>query len=141
MEMARKLNPGYPMLKVTLIEDDPSMISLLSTLLNMEGYTVGVPSNHQMQGMLNTILLERPHIVLIDVNLAKGSGLDLVRSIRSEPELKGTCILMTSGLNLKEESLRVGADGFIQKPFMPGDLLKLIHDAYQQSYRYQLEKE
>ncbi len=129
------------MLKVTLIEDDPSMITLLSTLLNMEGYTVRIPSNYQMQDMLNAILLERPQIVLVDANLANGSGLDLVRSIRRESELKGTCLLMTSGLNLREESLRAGADEFIQKPFMPDDLIKLIRDTYQQTYKYQLQKE
>jgi DNA-binding response OmpR family regulator len=141
MEMVRKLKPGHQMLKVTLIEDDPTMISLLTTLLNMEGYIVRIPSNYEMKVMLNAILLERPQIVLVDANLANGSGLDLVRSIRREAELKGTCIIMTSGLNLREESLKVGADEFIQKPFMPDDLIKRIQDTYQLSNKYQLQKE
>ena len=139
--MVRKKNPGEDMLKVTLIEDDPSMASLLSTLLTMEGYTVGIAENHNTQGLLQTILVERPQIVLIDAYLAKGSGLDLVRAIRQEAELEGTCILMTSGLNLAEKSLRAGADGFIQKPFMPDDLTELIRHTYQQSSKYQLQKE
>jgi DNA-binding response OmpR family regulator len=129
------------MLKVTLIEDDPRMVSLLSTLLIMEGYTVRVPSNHQMQSLLEVILLERPHIALIDVNLAKGSGLDLVRAIRGDPEINSTCIVMTSGLNLEAASQQAGADGFIQKPFMPEELVKLIQDTYHQSDKYQQQKE
>jgi two-component system phosphate regulon response regulator PhoB len=141
MEMERNPMPGNPMLKISLIEDDPNMASLLSTLLEMEGYTVRLAGNHHVHGLLQTILLERPHIALIDVNLAKGSGLDLVRSIRREPEIKSTCILMTSGLYLEKESLQAGADGFIQKPFMPDELMKLIQDTYQQSTTYQLEKE
>jgi two-component system phosphate regulon response regulator PhoB len=124
--------PGNPMLKISLIEDDPNMASLLSMLLEMEGYTVRLAGNHHVHGLLQAI---------IDVNLAKGSGLDLVRSIRREPEIKSTCILMTSGLYLEKESLQAGADGFIQKPFMPDELLKLIQDTYQQSTTYQLEKE
>jgi DNA-binding response OmpR family regulator len=139
--MVRDLKPESQMLKVTLVEDDPSMVSLLSTLLNMEGYTVRIPLHHHLQGLLNAILLERPHIALIDVNLSMESGFDLVRAIRQEPEIKGTCILMTSGLNLEKESRQVGADGFIQKPFMPDELIKLIHDAYHRSYIYQLQKE
>lgn len=139
--MERKQMPGNQMLKITLIEDDPSMVSLLSTLLNMEGYIVRTPSNHHIQSLLHSILLERPNIALIDVNLALGSGLDLVRSIRLEPEIKSMCILMTSGLNLKKESLKAGADGFIQKPFMPDELIKLIQDTYHQTYKYQLQKE
>jgi DNA-binding response OmpR family regulator len=129
------------MLKIALIEDDPSMVSLLSTLLNMEGYIVTAPHNHHTQALLHSMRVDRPHIALIDVNLAMGSSLDLVRSIRSEPEIKGTCILMTSGLSMKQECLQAGADGFIQKPFMPDELIKLIHDTYQQSYKYQIEKE
>jgi DNA-binding response OmpR family regulator len=139
--MERKLMPGEQTLKITLIEDEPSMVSLLSTLLSMEGFTVKVPHNHQIQGLLDSIFLERPQIALIDVNLALGSGLDLVRSIRREPEIKSTCILMTSGLDMKKESLQAGADGFIQKPFMPDELIKMIRDTYQQSFKYQIEKE
>jgi DNA-binding response OmpR family regulator len=139
--MERKPNPKGQMLKVTLIEDDPRIVSLLTTLLNMEGYTVRIPSHHHLQGLLNAILFERPHIAFIDVNLAKGSGVDLVRAIRREPEIKSTCILMTSGLNMEAESRHAGADGFIQKPFMPDELVKFIHDTYQRSYQYQLQKE
>jgi DNA-binding response OmpR family regulator len=139
--MDGKLNPKGQMLKVTLVEDDPRMVSLLSTLLNLEGYTVRIPSHHHIQDLLNTILLERPHIALIDVNLAKGSGLDLVRAIRREPDINSICILMTSGLNLEAESKQAGADGFIQKPFMPDELVKLIHDTYHRSNPYQLQKE
>jgi DNA-binding response OmpR family regulator len=132
--------PGNQNLKITLIEDDPSMVSLLTTLFNMEGYIVSIPHNHQTQGLLHAIHLNHPHIAMIDVNLAMGSGLDLVRSIRSDPEIKSTCILMTSGLNLKKESLQAGADGFIQKPFMPDDLLKLIQDTYQQHLNINYKK-
>jgi DNA-binding response OmpR family regulator len=133
--------PGNQMLKISLIEDDPDIAALLHVLLEMEGYSVRTIGNHHVHALLEAILLERPQIALIDVNLAKGNGLDLVRSIRREPEIKETCILMTSGLNLEKESLQAGADGFIQKPFMPDELMKLIQNTYQQSYKYQPEKE
>ncbi len=112
--------------KVMVIEDDPYMVSLLSTLLKLEGYIVRTPQNHQMQGMLDAIIDERPQIAVVDVNLAMGSGLDLVRAIRGMPEIKDTGILLTSGLNLDKESQQAGANGFIQKPFMPEELIALI---------------
>ncbi len=112
--------------KVMVIEDDPYMVKLLSTLLKLEGYIVRTPKNHHMQGLLDAILDERPHIALVDVNLAMGSGLDLVRAIRGTPEIKDTGILLTSGLNFNTESQKAGADGFIQKPFMPEELIDLI---------------
>jgi DNA-binding response OmpR family regulator len=120
------------MVKVMLIEDDPTMVSLLTMLLNLEGYLVKTPKKQHMDDLLNAVLKEHPHIALVDVNLQQGSGLDLVREIRQEPEIMETRILMWSGLNLQEECIQAGADGFILKPFMPDELLKLIHTTIQQ---------
>lgn len=128
MEKGKRRNPGKPMLKVMLIEDDQTMVSLLSTLLKMEGFSVKIPKNHQMDGLLDAIVTDRPQIAFVDVKLRSGSGLDLVRSIRRDPEIKDTRILMSSGLHLEHECIQAGADGFIQKPFMPDDLIKLIHN-------------
>ena len=125
------------MLKIMIVEDDPSTVSLLTTLLNLEGYVVKTPKDHNPQGLISSILDDQPQIVLIDVNLSSGNGLDLVRLIRSEPKAQNICILTTSGLNLKKESLQIGADNFIQKPFMPDELIKLIQSTYQQSLNYQ----
>jgi len=130
--MERRTRLGNQMLKVMLIEDDKTMVSLLTTLLNLEGFMVKTPRNHHMEGLLNAIIDERPQIALVDVNLRSGSGLDLVRKIRREPEIKDTRILMSSGLNLKKECIQAGADSFILKPFMPDDLIKLIHRTIQQ---------
>ncbi len=119
------------MLKVMLIEDDPTMVSLLTTLLNLEGITVRVPSNHQLGSMLDAIQTERPQIALVDVNLSGGNGLDLVRQIRQQPEINEIRILMSSGMDLKRECMQAGADGFILKPFMPDELIELIHQTVQ----------
>jgi DNA-binding response OmpR family regulator len=133
---------GNKQRKVMIIEDDPSMVSLLTTLLNMEGFTVRTPKNNRMEGLLSAFFAEHPHIALVDINLSMGSGLDLVRKIRHEPELRDTLILMASGLNLEKECIQAGADDFIQKPFMPDDLIKLIHKTIQRSTEInQKEKE
>jgi len=121
------------MLKVMLIEDDQTMVSLLTMLLNLEGYLVKTPTNNHMDGILNDILRERPHIALVDVNLQQGNGLDLLREIRQAPAIMGTRVIMFSGLNLQEECIQAGADGFIQKPFMPDELIKLIHVSNEQN--------
>jgi DNA-binding response OmpR family regulator len=115
------------MLNVILIEDDPTMVSLLTTLLSLEGFTVKAPKNHHTKSLLQTIIEQHPQIALVDVNLRIGSGIDLVREIRREPKIKEIRILMSSGLNLKRECIQAGADDFIQKPYMPDELIKLIH--------------
>jgi CheY-like chemotaxis protein len=119
------------MLKVMLIEDDQTMVSLLTTLLDLEGFLVKAPSDHQMKRLIESLIDEHPQIALVDVNLRSGSGLDLVREIRQDPLIQDIRILMSSGLNLKQECLQAGADGFIMKPFMPDDLIDLIHQTVQ----------
>ena len=125
--MERRLDLGHHKNKIMIIEDDPSMVSLLATLLKMEGFTVRTPKNHQPDHLLNIIIDEQPHVALVDVNLSMGSGLDLVKEIRREPRITAIFILMISGLDMEEECIRVGADGFVMKPFMPDELISLIH--------------
>jgi DNA-binding response OmpR family regulator len=120
------------MLKIMVIEDDPDMVSLLTTLLNLEGFVVKSPPNHNIEELMHAILEEKPEIALVDVNLNLGSGLDLVRAIRQQPEIKNICVLMSSGYNLKRECTQAGANGFIMKPYMPDELIKQIHQTYQQ---------
>ncbi len=62
--MERKPESGNLMLKVMLIEDDTTMVSLLTTLLNLEGFIVRTPKNHHMENLLSAILDERPQILL-----------------------------------------------------------------------------
>jgi DNA-binding response OmpR family regulator len=121
------------MIKVMLIEDDPNMVTLIAMLLDLEGYIVKTPTDHHVGDLISELIKERPQVALVDVNLQLGSGLDIVREIRLKPEIKNTRILMYSGLYLKDECLKAGADGFIQKPFMPDELLKLIHTNSHQS--------
>jgi DNA-binding response OmpR family regulator len=117
-------------LKIMVIEDDPSLVSLITTLLDLEGFSVNAPHNHHRSHILDQMHQQQPQITLVDANLTNGSGLDLVTAIRSEPGLEDTCILMTSGMNIKKECMQSGADDFIQKPFMPDELVSLIYKSY-----------
>lgn len=115
------------MLKVMLVEDDPTMVSLLTTLLSLEGFQVMAPKNHHMDSLLKALIEEQPQVILMDVNLRLGSGIDLVRQIRQVPEINQIRILMSSGLNLKHECIDAGADSFILKPYNPDELINLIN--------------
>jgi CheY-like chemotaxis protein len=62
----------------------------------------------------------------MDVNLRLGSGLELLSAIRSNSLLDNIRVIMSSGMDFKTECLQKGAQGFIMKPYMPDDLIKLI---------------
>lgn len=112
------------MAKVLLAEDDATMVSLLKTLLKMEGFeTVTLDSDADV---VEAVFREKPDILLMDVHLGRQSGMDIVASIRRDPQGAAVRVVMTSGMNVKEECLRHGADAFLLKPFMPDDLIGIL---------------
>ncbi len=110
--------------KVLLADDDATMMSLLTTLLGMEGFQVGTLLDKP--DALEAIRAEKPDALVIDVHLGNRSGLDLVRDVRGNPELNGIRIVMASGIDKKEECLAAGADAFLLKPYMPDDLIRQL---------------
>ena len=112
------------MAKVLLAEDDRTMISLLKTLLHMEGYeVVALDANADVPAAVQQ---ENPDVLFMDVHMGKQSGLEIMETIRKNPEFANLRVVMTSGLNVKDECLQRGANHFLLKPFMPDDLLRLL---------------
>jgi DNA-binding response OmpR family regulator len=114
------------MAKVLLAEDDPTMVSLLKTLLSMEGFDV--LTLDQDDDVMEVVQREKPQAVFMDVNLGGKNGMDILDSIRSDQEMAQVRIVMTSGFNVKDECIRRGADVFLLKPFMPDDLIQALKD-------------
>jgi DNA-binding response OmpR family regulator len=112
------------MSKVLLVEDDPTMLSLLGTLLEMEGYKVTMLDS--FGEALEVIQTEKPEVILMDVNLQGFNGLDILLEMREDSSLDETKVIMSSGMDYHIESLEKGANDFIQKPYMPDDLIDKV---------------
>jgi DNA-binding response OmpR family regulator len=115
------------MSKVMLVEDDETMLGLLSTLLELEGFQV-VHGNGQsmLEESLDELRREQPDLALVDVHLQNFNGLDLLRRLRQDEQLKRLLVLMSSGMEMSAECIYAGADGFILKPYMPDELVGKI---------------
>jgi CheY-like chemotaxis protein len=107
-----------------LAEDDYTMVTLLKTLLGMEGYQV-IALNVD-DDVFEAVRQDRPDVLLLDVHLPQANGLDVLAQVRANEETKDLKIVMTSGLDLADECVRSGADGFLLKPYMPDDLLYIL---------------
>ena len=111
-----------------LIEDDETMRSLLKTLLELEGHQAFICENCNKDLVLPIIKENRPDVILLDVNLRDVNGFDILEKIREDEECKNIRVLMSSGMPFQEKCLRSGANGFLQKPYMPDDLINFINN-------------
>ena len=110
--------------KILIAEDDHTMVSLLKTLLKMEGFDVVNVDVHT--DVPTVVAREKPDALLMDVHLGEQNGTDIVTLIRKEQQFAHINIVMTSGLNMEDECLKSGANHFLLKPFMPDDLIKVL---------------
>jgi len=105
-------------------DDDATMVSLLQTLLSMEGYqVVAADINENIPAAVER---DMPDVLLLDVYLPSANGLDVLDQLRQSTETKNLPVVMASGLNLKDECLKHGANDFLLKPYMPDDLLRIL---------------
>lgn len=114
--------------KIILCDDDPTMRSLLETLLALEGYQADSFIESTDENFINYLIIEQPRAVLLDVHLAYSNGIDLLVKIKQQEQLKDMFVLMTSGMDLKKECMENGADGFLLKPYMPDDLISWLRN-------------
>lgn len=117
------------MIKILLIEDDTTMVSLLKMLLGLEGYHVVTLSSVD-QDIIDLAHKESPDLMLLDIHLGQQNGLEVIKKLKEMDELKKIKVIMTSGLDLGDNCRKAGADEFILKPYMPDELLKKIKNLF-----------
>lgn len=111
---------------VYIIEDDPTMIGLLKTLLDMEGYQVSTYVQNEPVSIPELLVQSHPDVLLMDVNLRNMDGMDVLQQLKADPRLEFLKIIMSSGSDYTDICLKYGADQFLLKPYMPEDLIQMI---------------
>ncbi len=123
--------PQLERLRTVLIADDESSIRLLvhATIESDEYAVVEAADGAQAWALTKEL---KPSLVLLDVQMPGQSGLDVLRSIKADPGLAETrVILLTSKAQERdiEVGLIAGADFYLTKPFSPLDLLTRVEEA------------
>jgi two-component system phosphate regulon response regulator PhoB len=113
--------------KILVVEDDPVNQTILLDFLAANGYdTLGASSGPEG---IERFERDAPDLLLVDIQLPRKNGFELLQEIKSRPEGKATPILLMSAVyNDRDQSsrtLRLGtlADGYLCKPF---DLVQLL---------------
>lgn len=112
--------------KILIIEDDKDIAMMLATVLRLAGYEV----RHAPDAVVAITVAtnEAPDAILLDLMLPGGGGLKVLERLRSmiPTGLIPVIVVTASGVANKEESLRAGAQAFLNKPVDPDELLATL---------------
>ena len=117
------------MKRILLVEDEPTTRELMAAMLRK--------ANYEVLGMVAdaaSALIEcqekNPDIVLLDIELREGNGMDVLHVLRDRQP--GMVVIMVSGEVYAERVLQaqqLGADGFVAKPFNIDRLVRALDRA------------
>jgi len=116
--------------RVLVLEDDPSVQTLLRKQLQSHGFTVDVCSDG-LQGLVQLEQLN-PDLVLCDVMMPNLDGIEFVRAIKGNNDTQRIpVIFLTAKTDPRSmiEGINVGARFYVTKPFQIDDLLGKIRRA------------
>jgi len=113
--------------KILIADDEPNIVVSLEYLLQREGYEVHIARDGQ--AALDAIERERPDLVLLDVMMPIKSGFEVCASVRGNPDIAGTTLLMLSAKGRDTDlakGMALGADGYMTKPFATRELVARV---------------
>lgn len=117
---------------ILIIDDEPQIRKLLSRMMELEGYEVFQAAD--CQSTLKQLKLHNPQVVLCDVFLPDGNGVDMVTTIKKlYPELE--VILLTAHGNIPDgvQAIKNGAFDYITKGDDNNKIIPLISRAMTQA--------
>jgi DNA-binding response OmpR family regulator len=109
---------------ILVVEDETSIASFVAAYLRNAGYAVRTSST--VQAAIAEIASEAPSLVVLDLNLPDGDGVELCRRIRKSSDVP---ILMLTARDEDVDKiigLEVGADDYMTKPFNPRELVARV---------------
>jgi CheY-like chemotaxis protein len=102
---------------VLVVDDHELNLKLLERLLEREGREVR--SADSVAAAERALAEERPSMIVLDLNLPDGSGLDLTRKLKAEPRTASIPIVACTAAVMpadEDEALEAGCDAFVAKP-------------------------
>ena len=113
--------------KILIVDDDSQIQKVLTNVLSAQKYETAVASDGFEAGVKVTEF--KPGLIILDLFMPGMDGFEVCKRIKENPLSSQTKILAITGYNTKENRDRImeaGADGYMAKPFLKGELLQQI---------------
>lgn len=102
---------------VLVVEDNELNLKLFCDLLKAHGYET--TQTRDGREVLDLVRAHRPDLIVMDIQLPHISGLEVIRALKSDEELKGIPVLAVTAFATQGDDDRIrdeGADGYVSKP-------------------------
>lgn len=111
--------------KILIVDDEMEICNVLRTFCQKQGYQVVTCTDGG--GAIALVTQERPHVVLLDMKMPGISGVEVLRILREKHSaVKILVISAVKDDGVIQETLRLGADGYLTKPFRLEHVAQLI---------------
>jgi DNA-binding response OmpR family regulator len=132
IDTAKRAAQSHDLTTILVVDDDPDVLWSTSRIIRDAGYVVIEGSG--AADALKLTIEHTPALVLLDVNLPDGSGVDVALQIKKDPALSSVFVVLCSGERIspqdQEDGLARGlADGYIVRPIGKDELIARV-DAF-----------
>jgi len=115
------------MAKILVIDDEPSIVNLVTAYLKPEGYEVYTAANGDAG--LKAARVYKPDLIVLDLMLPGKDGFEVLSQLRRESNVYVILLTAKTEETDKVVGLSVGADDYVTKPFSPRELVARIKAA------------
>lgn len=112
-------------MKILYVDDEKDLLELASSFFEDESLPLDTASD--FPEALELIRKNRYDVIVADVRMPSGNGMDLIRQVRAEKVFSGKCILASGDVKL-EEAKNAGCDHVVNKPIDFFALIDTIRD-------------
>lgn len=113
--------------KIVIVEDEPSAADLFEEMMRFSGYEV--VKIHSSSAAISVIRAELPDAILLDMMMPDVSGIEVLRFMRREPNLKHIPVVIVSARTLPADiraGMEAGATAYLTKPVGLQDLRETV---------------
>jgi two-component system KDP operon response regulator KdpE len=107
---------------ILVVDDDVRILRFLRSSLTLAGYDITTTTSGEEA--IRLMESDEPDIMLLDILMPVIDGFEVLRRLRSYSDLP--VIVFSANEYASEETLRLGADYFVVKPFIPDELVTII---------------
>jgi len=120
--------------KILVVDDEQDVVKALKIRLKANGYNVVIASDSvQAFTMANK---EKPDLIILDIMIPGGGGFVVAERLKQSTATHHIPIIFLTGISGGEDrAYKVGASGYVMKPYHPDELMETIYRALERGRR------